>query len=78
MCITFVFVNPDPKPGTFRLILAMNRDEGFGRPSAGAEFQDDILCGRDLTPGKEGGTWLAIDRQGRIGVLTNISTGEKK
>ena len=30
------------------------------------------------TPGKEGGTWVAVDKSGRIGVLTNISTGKQE
>ena len=33
------------------------------------------MSGRDLTAGREGGTWLAIDDCGRMGMLTNIFTG---
>ena len=29
-----------------------------------------------MQPGKEGGTWLAVNKYGRIGVLLNI--GQKK
>lgn len=28
--------------------------------------------GVDLTPGKEGGTWLGMNRWGKIGVLLNL------
>lgn len=28
----------------------------------------------DLTPGKEGGTWLGVSKLGRIGVLLNLSS----
>jgi len=28
--------------------------------------------GRDLEPGKEGGSWLALSTQGRIAVLLNV------
>ena len=33
------------------------------------------MGGWDLQPGREGGTWLAMDRRGRLGFLTNIFTG---
>src|SRR6266568_4688653 len=49
-----------------RLILAANRDEYFGRPTAPAAFWDDhpgVLAGRDL---EAGGTWLGITPQGRF------------
>ena len=34
MCILFINSNQFPKPGGFKLILASNRDEFYGRPSA--------------------------------------------
>ena len=34
-----------------------------------------VLCGRDLTEGREGGTWLGADDRGRVAILTNVFTG---
>ena len=55
----------------YRLILAANRDEFHARAAAPlAKWQDEqILAGRDLAAG---GTWLGIDRQRRVGVVTNF------
>jgi len=53
------------------LLLAANRDEFFERPTQAAKFWDDnpsILAGRDL---KLGGTWLGMDKSGRIAAVTN-------
>lgn len=73
MCITFLYVSENPCD-KYKLILAMNRDEYFRRPTSKSFWQDQILAGRDQEPGKEGGTWLAINKQGQIGLLTNIYT----
>src|SRR5580698_5371938 len=56
----------------YRLIVAANRDELHARPTAPmAVWSDapDILAGRDLTAQ---GTWLAVDRRRRFGVITNF------
>ena len=80
MCITFFYCNPAPRSGLYRLVLAFNRDEYLDRATAKAEWDDQgkILCGRDATQGKEGGTWLAVDRRGRLGFVTNIFTGSRE
>ena len=55
----------------YRLILAANRDEFHERPSSPlARWADrpSILGGRDL---RAGGTWLALDEERRLGIVTN-------
>ena len=53
-------------------MFAANRDELHERPTAPAgwwENQEAILGGRDL---QAGGTWLAVDRDGRLAAVTNF------
>ncbi len=55
----------------FPIAVAANRDELHARASAPAGWwpdAPDVLGGRDLVAG---GSWLAIDRRGRIGAVTN-------
>jgi uncharacterized protein with NRDE domain len=59
-------------PGEFSFALAANRDERHARPSTPARWwpdSPDILGGRDEVAG---GSWLAIDRRGRIAAVTNF------
>ena len=68
MCLLFLSIDNHPN---YKLILAGNRDEFYNRRTAAAQFWDDhedILGGRDL---EAGGTWLAMTRGGRIGMVTN-------
>jgi uncharacterized protein with NRDE domain len=54
------------------LVLAANRDEYHERPTRTAGFWDDapaIYGGRDL---QQGGSWLALDRSGRLAAVTNF------
>ena len=55
----------------FPFIFAGNRDEYHARSSAAAGWWDDqpaILGGRDLVAG---GSWLGINKKGRVAVVTN-------
>ena len=68
MCLIAFAWRSQPR---YRLVLAANRDEYFGRPAAQAGFWDDhpnVLAGRDL---EAGGTWLGITLDGRFAALTN-------
>ncbi|EDS43617.1 conserved hypothetical protein [Culex quinquefasciatus] len=91
MCILFIYVNSghggdgDPVLGEYRLVLASNRDEYYARPAKIAAPWDEsphVIGGRDMEPGREGGTWLAIGSDIpagiiRVGALLNV-TGENK
>jgi uncharacterized protein with NRDE domain len=57
---------------SFPLVLAANRDEFHDRPSAPANWWPhaaDVLGGVDL---RAGGSWLAVDKAGRLAAVTNI------
>ena len=52
-------------------MVAANRDESHRRPTAAADWWTEpsgILGGRDL---EAGGSWLAVDRRGRLAAVTN-------
>lgn len=69
MCLIFFSIHHHP---TYKLIVAGNRDEFYGRKTAAANYWTDhpeILGGRDL---EAGGTWLAMNRNGRISFITNF------
>jgi uncharacterized protein with NRDE domain len=69
MCLLVIGWRVHPQ---FPLILAGNRDEFHARPAAAADWWRDaegLLGGRDL---QAGGTWLAVHRRGRVGVVTNF------
>lgn len=55
----------------YKLIVAANRDEFYGRPTAPAHYWEDrpdILAGRDL---EKMGTWMGVTTSGRFAALTN-------
>ena len=69
MCLLVVAWQAHPR---YPLVVAANRDEFHERPTAPmAKWPppNDILAGRDL---RANGTWLALDRQRRFGVVTNF------
>ncbi len=56
----------------YLLLLAANRDEFYRRPAAAAGWwagHGPAWGGRDL---EAGGSWLAIDRAGRLAAVTNV------
>lgn len=68
MCLIFLALNHHP---TYKLIVAANRDEFYARKTAPAHFWDDyphILGGRDL---EAAGTWMAMNKNGKISLVTN-------
>lgn len=69
MCLIFLALKKHPD---YKLIIAANRDEFYRRKTAPAGYwpeRADILGGRDL---EAGGTWLAVNTNGRISMVTNF------
>jgi uncharacterized protein with NRDE domain len=71
MCLAVLAVDAHPR---LALVLAANRDEYHARPAAPAAWRPDgVLAGRDLLAG---GTWLAVRRDGRFALVTNVREGK--
>lgn len=69
MCLCLLALDTHPEDA---LVLALNRDEYYARPTAPAHFWTDlpeILAGRDR---EGGGTWLGVARTGRLALVTNV------
>ena len=69
MCLILIALGQHPD---FPLIVAANRDEYHERPTRALHFWEEypaILAGKDL---REGGTWLGVDREGRLAAVTNL------
>jgi uncharacterized protein with NRDE domain len=73
MCL--IAWNWQPNSATPLLLIA-NRDEFYARPSAALHWWQDgrVLAGKDL---HGGGTWLGVDRLGRLAALTNYRDPQK-
>lgn len=68
MCVAAMAWMAHPR---WRLALVANRDEWQDRPAAPLAAWDDgsgVIAGRDL---RGGGTWLGINAQGRVALVTN-------
>src|SRR5688500_14634362 len=68
MCLIFLSIN---NHSNYKLVLAGIRDEFYNRKTASANFWTEhvqVLGGRDL---EAGGTWLAMTKEGKIGMVTN-------
>ncbi|MBI1769052.1 MAG: NRDE family protein [Bacteroidetes bacterium] len=74
MCLIFLSLNQHPN---YKLIVAANRDEFYARKTSAAAFWKNhpaILGGCDLEavkPDGTCGTWMAINRNGQIAMVTN-------
>lgn len=69
MCLIAIAWRAHPR---YSLVLAANRDEFHDRPSVPlAEWPDapGLYGGRDL---RAGGSWLALNDQGRLAAVTNV------
>ena len=72
MCLVVVARAPTPR---YPFVIAANRDELHARPTRPAGWWPEppgLLGGRDLAAG---GTWLGVDRRGRIAAVTNVRDG---
>ncbi|KAI4497044.1 hypothetical protein M0802_007790 [Mischocyttarus mexicanus] len=81
MCILFIYRNPNADAESYRLILAANRDEYFNRPALPAHYWEKYpmcLGGIDMESGKEGGTWIALSKNGKVGITLNLSNASDK
>jgi uncharacterized protein with NRDE domain len=73
MCLILVAWQSHPD---YPLVVAANRDEFYARrtrPAAWWGQAVSLLAGRDE---EAGGTWLGINRRGRVAMLTNVRSPE--
>ena len=74
MCVAFLFLaGDDTGPTVPRVVLCVNRDEAYSRPTLASHWWEDsseIFAGRDE---RAGGTWLGVTKTGRVAVLTNFA-----
>ena len=74
MCLIFLSLH---QHSHYKLILAANRDEFYARQTAPAQWWEDhpqLVGGRDLEARKPDGTcgtWMAMNKNGRIAMVTN-------
>jgi uncharacterized protein with NRDE domain len=69
MCLVVAAVGASDR---YEFLFAANRDERHARPTAAAEWWPDlpnVFAGRDLVAR---GTWLGVDRAGRLAAVTNF------
>ena len=70
MCLVAIAWNTHPR---WRLVLAGNRDEFHGRPTAALSHwpppQQGVMAGRDM---RSGGTWVGLGPHGKAAVVTNV------
>ena len=75
MCYILLAINQSKE---YPFILAANRDEFYQRESAQLAFWEDnpqIAGGRDV---EQGGTWMAVTKNGRFAAITNYREAVKK
>ncbi|XP_074642303.1 transport and Golgi organization protein 2 homolog [Tubulanus polymorphus] len=75
MCFLLLFINNGGSEDEYQLIVGMNRDEHFARPTKPASIWHDTptcVAGLDMKAGCEGGSWLAASSSGRIAALLNV------
>lgn len=73
MCLVVLAI---AQSAQYPLVVAGNRDEFHGRPTQEAGWwpdKPDVLGGRDL---QAGGSWLALNRNGRFATVTNYRDAE--
>ena len=75
MCLILLALNVVPQRPW---LLLGNRDEFHLRPTAAAAHWDeapDVIGGRDL---EAGGSWLALNRNGRFAAITNVRSAQSR
>lgn len=73
MCLVTFSLQQNPD---FPLIVLANRDEFLSRPTRAAHWWEDapqVLAGRDL---QAGGTWMGVNKGGKMAFLTNYRSRE--
>ena len=72
MCLIGLAIGQHPR---FELVVAANRDEFLQRAAAAVDWWQATANGAPLLGGRDlraGGTWMALNARGRVGMLTNV------